>query len=72
MAGQRVALILGDREIQATDIAAGHLTFKLTGVTVGSYLARLRVDGVDTLPIVDRDAPVPEFDPTQKIVVVAP
>ena len=72
VAGQRVALILGDREIQATDIAAGHLTFKLTGVTVGSYLARLRVDGVDTLPIVDRDAPVPEFDPTQKIVVVAP
>jgi hypothetical protein len=69
--GQRVALILGDREIQATPSAAGHLTFGLTGVTAGTYRVRLRVDGVDSLPMVDPDAPVPEFDPTQTITVAA-
>jgi hypothetical protein len=69
--GQRVALILGDREIQATASAAGHLTFTLTGVTAGTYLARVRVDGVDSLPMVDPEAPVPQFDPNQTIKVGA-
>jgi hypothetical protein len=68
--GQRVTLILGDREIEATASAGEQLSFRLTGVTPGTYLARLRVDGVDSLPIADPDAPVPAFDPTQTIVVV--
>jgi Pvc16 N-terminal domain len=67
--GQRVALILGDREIEVAASAAGQLEFKLTGVTPGTYLTRLRVDGVDSLPMIDPDAPVPAFDPAQTIVV---
>ena len=71
LVGQRVALILGGTEILATTAAAAQLTFRLTGVTAGTYMARVRVDGVDSLPLVDPDAPVPAFDPAQSIVVTA-
>jgi hypothetical protein len=51
--------------------AAGQLNFTLTGFTPGTYLARVRVDGVDSLTTVDPDAPVPVFDPAQTIVLTA-
>jgi hypothetical protein len=71
LAGQRVALILGDQEIPATSIAGAQLQFTLTGATVGSYLARVRVDGVDSFLSANPDAQVPSFDPSQKIDVQA-
>jgi hypothetical protein len=71
LATQRVALILGDQEIPADTAVGGQLTFTLTGVTTGTYLARVRVDGVDSLLLVDPDAPEPAFDRTQSIVVTA-
>jgi len=71
LAGQRVALILGGSETLATTIAASQLTFTLTGVTAGTYMARVRVDGSDSLPFVDPDAAVLAFDPAQSIVVTA-
>jgi Pvc16 N-terminal domain len=71
VAGQRVALILGSTEIPAATIAGGQLTFTLTGVTAGTYMARVRVDGVDSLPIVNPDVALPMFDPAQSIVVAA-
>jgi hypothetical protein len=67
--GQRVALILGDREIAAQEGVGGQLRFELSGVTPGTYLARVRVDGVDSLAMLDPDAAVPVFDPAQTIVV---
>jgi hypothetical protein len=72
LAGQRVALILGSTEIPAATVAGARLTFTLTGVVAGTnYLARVRIDGVDSLPMVDPDAAVPTFDPAQTIQVVA-
>jgi hypothetical protein len=69
--GQRAALILGDREIAAQPGVGGVLRFALGGVTPGTYLARVRVDGVDSLAMLDPDAAVPSFDPAQTIVVTA-
>jgi hypothetical protein len=67
--GQRVALILGDREVPAADVDGDTLVFDLGGVAAGSYAVRLRVDGVDSLALRDRDAALPEFDPAQTITV---
>ena len=66
-----MALILGSAEVPAATVADAQLTFTLTGVTAGTYMARVRVDGVDSLPIVNPDVPVPVFDPAQAIVVAA-
>jgi hypothetical protein len=68
LAGQRVALILDNQEIPGVTVTGG-LTFTLTGVAAGTYLARVRVDGVDSLPLVDPDVLIPAFDPTQSVVV---
>ena len=46
------------------------LTFRVPGATPGSYLVRLRVDGVDSLPVVfTGNLPDMVFDPTQKVTV---
>ena len=67
---QRVALLLGDREVAAQPLAAptGTLTFDAAGVAAGQYWVRLRVDGVDSL-LVDRAAMPPVFDATQRVTV---
>ena len=59
---QRVALLLGDREVIAEPITAttDKLTFIVQPAEAGSYLVRLRVDGVDS-QIVDRSKPIPVF-----------
>ncbi len=69
--GQRVALILGSLEVPAPSPArpTSRLTFVLSGAKPGTYLARVRVEGIDSLPFVDPDAPVPAFDPAQTIEV---
>jgi len=60
--GQRVSLILGQREVPAQPINAlsGTVGFVVTGAPDGDHLARLRVDGVDS-PIVDRSVSPPRF-----------
>jgi hypothetical protein len=67
--GQRVALLLGDREIIAEPIAApvGQLRFSIKPAVANSYLVRLRVDGVDSL-LVDRSQPTPVFK-DQRVVI---
>lgn len=46
------------------------LTFVAKAAPVGSYLVRLRVDGIDSLPIVVSGSPARfDFDPTQKVSV---
>lgn len=66
---QRVALLLGDREVIAEPFKTptDKLTFVLQPVEAGSYLIRLRVDGVDS-QLVDRSQPVPVFK-NQRLVI---
>jgi hypothetical protein len=57
--------------------ATSQLRFRLQGFTAGSYLLRLRVDSVDSIPVVIPSAwpvnasqPVPlQFDPNQQLVL---
>ncbi len=71
---QRVALLLGSREIPAEPHAAqtAALTFRVTnppppGPPV-EHIARLRVDGVDSI-IVDRTGAAPVFDANQRVTI---
>lgn len=70
LVGQAVSLFLGDAEIAAQAFTAqtGTLTFAATGVVVGSYYFRLRVDGVDSL-LVNRSVTPPIFDATQQVTI---
>jgi hypothetical protein len=72
---QQVRLIFGDRQVSpslfsnpADAAKPTELEFKITGVVKGSYVVRLRVDGVDSIPVVRTGAPpVPAFDPAQTV-----
>ena len=67
--GQRVSLLLGDREIAAADRAAqsAQTTFVVNGAQAGSSLrVRLRVDGVDS-PLIDWTRTPPGFDETRRV-----
>lgn len=44
-------------------------TFDITGVTPGTYVARLRVDGVDSIPVTYGGDALPAFDPAQQVIV---
>lgn len=72
---QRVALLFGDREIPAQPFvvpadpsAATTLTFQISGADAGQYVVRLRVDGVDSIPV-DFTADVPQFDGNRKVTI---
>jgi hypothetical protein len=75
--GQRLLLLFGDRQVDWTSVSTPAdvtqpttLTFTVTDVVAGSYVVRLRVDGVDSIPVVYSGTPtVPVFDPTQQVVV---
>ena len=62
--GQRVLLVFGDRQAEPDSITnpgdptqPTSLAFTIPGVGAGSYVVRLRVDGVDSIPVVaGRDA----------------
>jgi hypothetical protein len=68
---QRVALLLGDREVlaQPHPNQTDRLEFRVTGVTPGEYFVRVRIDGVDSL-LVDRTVTPPVFDQNQKVVIL--
>jgi hypothetical protein len=75
--GQRVLLLFGDRQAEPSSITTPAdtsqptaLAFSVPSVAAGSYLVRLRVDGVDSIPVVyGGTPPVPAFDPLQKVTV---
>ncbi|MGA7180816.1 MAG: DUF4255 domain-containing protein [Thiobacillaceae bacterium] len=75
--GQRVLLILGERQIEPTSMInpadatqPSTLAFTAPGVAAGSYVVRLRVDGVDSIPVAYSGTPLlPAFDPAQKVTV---
>ncbi len=68
--GQEVALLLGDRAIpyqfSAGTEQSNSLTFDVKNVPPGTYVVRLRVDGVDSVPIDFTEQP-PQFKDEQKI-----
>ncbi|MDQ6617623.1 MAG: DUF4255 domain-containing protein [Actinomycetota bacterium] len=71
VAGQTVALVVGDRIVTGAVGAPGtaprtSLSFPLVGFTAGTYVVRLRVDGQDSLPVV---AGGTGFDPNQSLVL---
>jgi hypothetical protein len=68
---QGVALLLGSAEIpsQARPDPTDTLTFNLAGIPAGEYLVRLRVDGVDSLPVKDYQARPPAFDEEQMVTI---
>lgn len=67
---QRVALLLGDREIGADPftVQTPTLTFLAQDLAPGDYFIRLRVDGVDSL-LVNRALTPPVFDQTRKVTI---
>jgi hypothetical protein len=67
---QRASLLFREGEIVAPTrtAATDSLTFDLKAVPPGEYVVRLRVDGVDSLPI-DRQATTPAFAANQKLKV---
>ncbi len=79
--GQRVALLIGDREVpfvfppppvvppQAPQAITG-LSFDVGAIDAGTYSVRLRVDGVDTLLVTqDAQTGLPTFDKNQQVVI---
>lgn len=72
-----VRLLFGDAELAplSVDTPADAaqpttLTFKRTGVAAGTYVVRLRVDGIDSLPVtVTGSPPAFDFDPQQTVTV---
>lgn len=61
-AGQQVVLILGQQEIAPDAFVppVNVLNFTIPHALVGSHLARLRIDGIES-PIIDRSGKVPTF-----------
>lgn len=73
----RVSLFFGMLEVQPTTMTTPvdpqqptTLTFAVPNVKAGEYVIRLRVDGVDSLPVVLQGNPQrPTFNPLQKVTV---
>ena len=71
-AGQSVVLVLGQDEFLSQGVASPptELSFVLPNAPVGSHLARLRIDGIDS-PIIDLSAepPAPPTFLNQRVVI---
>jgi hypothetical protein len=78
--GQRVQLLFGDQVLEPTGFSNPDpalpafkttpttLTFTVPAVDAGVYTVRLRVDGVDSLPVTFAGgSQVPQFDPEQQV-----
>lgn len=73
---QRVLLVVGDRQVQAGSVTTpGDETLPTTvtfdvDLAAGDYPVRLRVDGVDSIPVITSGTPpLPAFDPAQRVSV---
>jgi len=66
--GQRISLLIGDRELPSLD-SGSSLAFVVPNVAKGTHYVRLRVDGIDSLLVLDYGASLPQFDPTQALQV---
>ena len=73
--GQRAVLLLGDREFVPTSVTTPAdpdsdttLQFPVEGLDAADYVARVRIDGVDSIPI-DFTASLPQFDVNQTVTI---
>ena len=73
----KASLLFGSRAVLPTAVTQGGITdpttldFTIPAVAAGKYVVRLRVEGIDSLPITITGSPaVMNFDP-QQIVTVA-
>ena len=73
---QQVSLLFGSRNVLPATITQGvptdptTLDFTIPDVLAGEYIVRLRVEGIDSLPITITGTPaVLEFDPQQRVTV---
>lgn len=75
--GQRILLLFGDRQVGPTTVTTPAtttqpttITFSVPDVVAGTYVVRLRVDGVDSIPVIYAGTPpIPSFDAAQKVTV---
>jgi len=74
--GQSVTLLFGDRQVEPTSISTPSdpakpttVAFRIANVAdTGKHVVRLRVDGVDSIPVVRTGSPpIPFFDPNQTV-----
>ncbi|MES9991919.1 MAG: DUF4255 domain-containing protein [Candidatus Thiodiazotropha sp.] len=72
---QRAVLLMGDQEIAPSGVntpgdpdSDTTLVFPVDGLEAGDYVLRLRVDGVDSIPI-DFTTSLPQFDSNQTVVI---
>jgi hypothetical protein len=72
----QASLIFGSRSVLPTSITQGGITdpttldFTIPAVAAGEYMVRLRVEGIDSLPITITGSPaVLAFDPQQRVTV---
>lgn len=67
---QRASLLLNDREFDAAEHLAKTetLSFTAKSLAAGTWWARLRIDGVDSI-LIDRTQTPPAYDPSQKVVL---
>jgi hypothetical protein len=67
---QNVILLFGDQQIPAGHQSSSTetITFTFDVANPGTYLVRLRVDGVDSVPL-DLKATIPSFADSQKVIV---
>ncbi|TFW31737.1 DUF4255 domain-containing protein [Massilia horti] len=81
-ANQDVRVLFGEREVRELAITQPDpaspafkqsptvITFAVPAVPKGVYLVRLRVDGIDSIPVITPgDPPLPGFDPEQQVTV---
>ncbi|WP_164520394.1 DUF4255 domain-containing protein [Specibacter cremeus] len=80
--GQSVLAIIGDRQVVPAsivnpapndpnlDTTPTTLTVTVPAMDPGTYVVRLRVDGVDSIPVIRAGSPpLPSFDPAQQVTV---
>lgn len=74
---QRVLLLFGDQQVEPKTVSTPAdpsqpttLEIVVPDVEPGTYLVRLRVDGVDSIPVIlTGSPPLPTFDPAQQVIV---
>ncbi len=75
--GQRILLLGGGGQLEPASVVTPAdptqpttLTFTAPGAPPGRYVLRLRVDGVDSIPVIQSGIPpLPSFDPAQTVTV---
>jgi hypothetical protein len=74
---QRVLLVIGSEQVALDSITndpdetiPSAIDFIVPTLDTGSYVVRLRVDGIDSIPVIRQgDPPMPAFDPDQMVQV---